>query len=147
MFERFGHQPKGGSSAASFRNNMENRMSIKKLIFIALGCVSLSLGTIGLFLPILPTTPFLLLSSYCFMCSSEKLHRWLLSRKVLGKYIYNYMTYRAISLSAKILSITFLWITLAISIFLINNWIIRAVLLFVGFAVTVHLLKLRTIEK
>ena len=130
-----------------FGKNTENRMSIKKLVFIALGSVSLSLGVIGLFLPILPTTPFLLFSSYCFLRSSEKLHRWLLSRKILGRYIYNYITYRAISLSAKIVSITFLWITLAISIFLINNWIIRAVLLFIGFAVTIHLLMLRTIEK
>ena len=122
-------------------------MSIKSIALIALGSLSLALGMFGLFLPVLPTTPFLLLSSFCFLRSSEKLHKWLLSRMILGSYIHHYITYRAISFRAKIFSVVFLWATLTISILLINSWIMRAGLVVVGFAVSIHLFMLKTIKK
>lgn len=61
----------------------------KRLLFV-LGFVSLILGIVGIILPLLPTTPFLLLSAYCFSRSSEKFHNYILNNKVFGQYIRDY---------------------------------------------------------
>ena len=64
--------------------------NVKKAIFVVSGTISLGLGAAGLFLPILPTTPFLLLSAACYYKGSERMHRWLLNNKLFGDYIRNY---------------------------------------------------------
>ena len=64
---------------------------LKKTITIILGFISIFLGVIGILLPILPTTPFILLSGYLFSKSSTKFHNWLINHKYLGKYIKNYL--------------------------------------------------------
>ena len=124
---------------------MVNR--IKKCLLIIIGTISLVLGITGLFLPVLPTTPFLLLSSFCYLRSSQRLYRWLMTRKVIGAYIYNYMTYKAVPKSTKVFSIIFLWITLIVSMILIGHWHVRIILILVGIGVNIHLLMLKTIEK
>ena len=78
--------------------------TIKKYLLIAIGSIALILGIIGVFLPILPTTPFLLLSSFCYIQSSKRLYTWLIHHKIFGAYIYNYLTYRAISKKTKVKS-------------------------------------------
>ncbi len=120
---------------------------IKKCLLIIIGTISLILGITGLFLPVLPTTPFLLLTSFCYMRSSQKLYRWLMTRKIIGAYIFNYITYKAILKSTKMFSIIFLWITLIVSMILIGHWHVRVVLILVGIGVSIHLLMLKTIEK
>ncbi len=124
---------------------MVNR--IKKCLLIIIGTISLVLGITGLFLPVLPTTPFLLLSSFCYLRSSQRLYSWLMTRKVIGAYIYNYMTYKAVPKSTKLFSIIFLWITLIVSMILIGHWHVRIILILVGIGVSIHLLMLKTIEK
>ena len=76
--------------------------SIVRLLLVIAGSISLAFGVIGIFLPVLPTTPFLLLASFCYVRSSERLHRWLLEHRVFGKYIYNYEVHRAIPKKTKI---------------------------------------------
>ena len=121
--------------------------SVKKNILVTLGSISLVLGVVGIFLPILPTTPFLLLTSYLYFRSSKRLYYWLLNQRVLGLYIYNYINYRAVLLSTKIFSLIFLWTSLVISIILADSTHIRAFLLVVGICVTIHLHMLKTIKK
>lgn len=121
--------------------------SIKKYLLIMLGTISLVLGFIGIFLPILPTTPFLLLSAFCYIRSSEKLYNWLINHKIFGKYIYNYMTYKAIPKKTKIIAISSLWATLTVSIISMDNLHIRIFLILVGIGVSIHLLKLKTMDK
>ena len=121
--------------------------SVKKNILVTLGSISLVLGVVGIFLPILPTTPFLLLTSYLYFRSSKKLYYWLLNQRVLGLYIYNYINYRAVLLSTKIFSLIFLWTSLVISIILTDSTHIRVFLLVVGICVTIHLHMLKTIKK
>jgi uncharacterized membrane protein YbaN (DUF454 family) len=121
--------------------------SIKKYLLIMLGTISLVLGFIGIFLPILPTTPFLLLSAFCYIRSSEKLYNWLINHKIFGKYIYNYMTYKAIPKKTKIIAISSLWATLTVSIIFMDNLHIRIFLILVGIGVSIHLLKLKTMDK
>jgi len=120
---------------------------IKKYLLIIMGTISLILGIIGLFLPVLPTTPFLLLTSICYLRSSQRLYQWLMTRRVIGTYIYNYMTYKAVLKSTKVFSIIFLWITLIVSMILIGHWHVRIILILVGIGVSIHLMMLKTVEK
>ncbi len=73
-----------------------------RIFWLFLGLASLSLGFVGIFLPLLPTTPFMLLSAFCFARSSDRLHHWLLSHKIFGPMIENWRRHRAIARSAKI---------------------------------------------
>ena len=77
-----------------------------KPILFTLGIITLALGAIGLFLPVLPTTPFILLSAWCFSRSSPRLHQYLLNNKIFGPLIENWMKHGAISLKAKIYATT-----------------------------------------
>jgi uncharacterized protein len=119
--------------------------SIKKYLFIFLGSLSLALGVIGVFIPVLPTTPFLLLASFFYLRSSELMYNWIINHKILGAYIYSYLTYKAIPKKTKIGTMFFLWSTLIISMILVSSLHIRIFLVAVGICVTVHLMTLRTL--
>jgi uncharacterized membrane protein YbaN (DUF454 family) len=119
---------------------------VKRNLLIAAGLISLSLGAIGIFVPLLPTTPFLLLASACFVRSSEKLHNWLIHHKVFGHYIRCYQQFRAISLRLKIMTVTVLWVFIGYAVvFAVNAVWIRLILLIIAVAVTIHILRLRTL--
>ena len=120
---------------------------LKNFLLITAGTLSLILGTIGIVLPLLPTTPFLLLSAYCYVQSSKRLYDWLIHHKIFGIYIYSYITYKAIDIKTKIGAISLLWITLSISIFVMQILYVTILLFFVGIGVTTHLLMLKTLSK
>ena len=90
---------------------------MKKFFLIFAGFLFTALGVIGIFLPLLPTTPFLLLAAAAFFRSSEKYYRWLLDNKYLGKYIKNYREKRGIPSRAKITALILLWISIGYSAF------------------------------
>ena len=115
-----------------------------KYLLIILGSISLALGVIGIFLPVLPTTPFLLLSATLYVHSSEKLYQWLINQKYLGTYIRNFREHHAIPLRAKILSISMIWITLIYCAIAISD-VICIKLIFIGLAidVTCHILSIK----
>ena len=79
--------------------------STKRIILILTGVVALALGAIGVVLPLLPTTPFLLVAAFAFANSSERLHRWLLAHQMFGPLIDNWRRYGAISRRAKLVSV------------------------------------------
>ena len=127
---------------------MRRSSGFKKAIFVAAGTISLGLGILGVFLPVLPTTPFLLLSAACYYKGSERMHRWLLNNKWFGSYIRNYKEGKGISQMGKILTLIVLWITICYSaIFIVNNYIVQIVLLAIAIAVTVHVITLPTFRK
>lgn len=116
-----------------------------KYILAILGLVSLFLGILGIFIPLLPTTPFLLLSAALFMKSSTRLYNWLINHKYLGKYLQNYIQHRAISTKSKITTISLLWITITLSIFfIVDKLIFKILLLAIAIAVTVHILSFKS---
>lgn len=119
---------------------------IKKTIYIFLGTLSLILGVAGIFIPVLPTTPLLLLASVCYLRSSKTMYNWLINNKMLGKYIYCYMNYKAIPKTTKIGAIIFLWLTLSISILLMQSMFIKMFLVLVGIAVTWHVTTIKTLS-
>lgn len=119
---------------------------IKWLLMIA-GILSLSLGIAGIFIPLLPTTPFLLLSATCFIKSSKKLYNRLITHKYLGNYIKNYMEHRAIPFKTKIFTLILLWTTICLTAFLFIQilWI-RILLMIIASGVTIHILILKTMS-
>ena len=118
---------------------------MKKIIFRILGFTSLTLGIIGIVVPILPTTPFLLLSSYLFLNSSEKLYNRLRNNKILGQYIKDFQDDKAIPLKVKISSISLLWITISISaIFFVHILWLKLLLFAIAIGVTIHILHYKT---
>lgn len=120
---------------------------MKKYLLVIGGTLSLGLGIFGMFLPVLPTTPFLLLAAYCYLRSSQRLYNWLMNHRILGNYLQNYIKYHAISKTAKIASLVTLWVSLSISIAVIDSLAVRLVLVGVGIGVSIHLLMLKTLPK
>lgn len=121
-------------------------LSIKKYVYIMGGSLSLILGIVGIFIPVLPTTPFLLLASFCYLRSSERMYQWLMNHKIFGAYIYSYLTYKAIPKKTKVGTMIFLWSTLIVSIIMVPSLHIRIFLLAVGLGVTAHLMLLKTLS-
>ncbi|MFH5880925.1 MAG: YbaN family protein [Candidatus Izemoplasmataceae bacterium] len=119
----------------------------KRILFIFLGSLFLTLGTIGIILPLLPTTPFLLLTGYFYAKSSDRLYQWLIHHKVFGIYIYSYITYKAIDIKTKIGAIILLWTTLSLSSYMMYNLYLTMLLGIIGLGVTTHLLMLKTLSK
>lgn len=115
-------------------------------IYITLGILSLTLGVIGIFLPILPTTPFLLMASFCFVRSSSKMNHWLLNHKTFGTYLRNYLEYGAIRKKDLIKGLLSLWLALGVSMFLTQKLWLTILLIVIGGAVTLHLLKLKRLD-
>lgn len=118
---------------------------IIKAFLILCGTTSLLLGIIGIFLPGLPTTPFLLLSAYCFSKSSEKLHHWLLNHKWFGEYIRDFQSGKGIRMKHKLTAIFFIWVTIPTTALYFTPLIHVKILLFViAIGVTSYLLYLPT---
>lgn len=120
---------------------------VEKYLLIFIGSILLFLGIIGILIPVLPTTPFLLLSSVCYIHSSKRLYNWLINHKIFGAYIYNYLTYRAVKKSTKIGALIYLWLTLLISFLLVSNLYLRLFLISVGIGVSIYLFTLKTLSK
>jgi len=113
---------------------------------VVVGTVSLSFGMIGLFVPVLPTTPFLLLSSYCYLRGSPSMHAWLSSHPVFGRYIDNHMVRGGITRRDRLVATTFLWAALTVSICVSSSAHLRLLLIAVGVGVSVHLARLKTLD-
>lgn len=112
-----------------------------KIILRIVGTISLILGIIGIALPILPTTPFLLLTAFCYLKSAPAWHKRLLESKYLGPYIKNFQENKCIPLRIKVYSISMLWLTISISaIFFVSLWWVRALLFAIAVGVTIHIL-------
>ena len=116
-----------------------------RITLIVLGTLFLALGAVGVFVPGLPTTPFLLLAAALYFRSSERLYSWLLNHRVFGKVIRNFRETRSISLHAKVISIGTMWAMILLSIFLfIGNRGVEVAVSALGVVGTVVLLLIPT---
>ena len=119
-----------------------------KYILLFLGTLSLSLGIIGIFLPVMPTTPFLLLAATLYMRSSERLYNWLLSHHYLGEYIRNFREYKAIPLRVKVVSVSLVWGTLLFcAVSVAKEWWMSMAFIAIAISVTIHILSYKTLRK
>lgn len=117
-----------------------------RYILAALGLLSLGLGILGIFLPVLPTTPLLLLAAALFLRSSPQLYDWLLNHPKLGPYIRNFMIHKSIPLKVKVISVSMVWITLLFcAIFVAEHWFFRLFFIALAAAITAHILSYKTL--
>jgi uncharacterized membrane protein YbaN (DUF454 family) len=117
-------------------------------LLIAVGFLNVALGFVGVFVPLLPTTPFLLLAAVCFIRSSDRFYEWLMTNRWVGDYLRSYMEHRATTMSTKIVCIGTLWCCLGLAgVFFTDSWIVRLLLLVVAVGVTAHLASLKTIRR
>ncbi len=103
------------------------------------------LGISGIIVPILPTTPFLLLAAVCYIRSSQKMYNWLLNNRVFGSYIKNYMQGKGIPLKTKVFTVILLWITIGLSAWFATQEVaIRVILILVAVGVTTYIVRTKT---
>ena len=122
------------------------KATLRKWLLITAGILAVALGLVGIFVPVLPTTPFLLLAASCFVRSSERLYAWLIHHKWFGEYIRHYREYRAITLQAKVMTLVLLWVVIgATAYFVVTLWWVRALLAVVAVGVTLHLIHMKTL--
>ena len=115
-----------------------------KYFYLISGFLLVAIGVIGIFLPLLPTTIFLILASFCFLKSPPKANDWLRNHKMLGGYIDNYQNKTGLTRNSKIINIITLWTSISLSAFLLTNELyIRIILLAVAIGVTIHLLVIK----
>jgi len=120
---------------------------IRRLLILA-GTIFVGLAVLGVFLPLLPTTPLLLLAAACYARSSKRFSNWLLSNRLFGKTIKNYREGKGVSLKLKAWSILLLWITIGCSVaFAVHILAVRVVLIIIALGVTVHILSIRTLRQ
>ena len=118
-----------------------------RILLTVLGLLSLSLAVLGIFLPVLPTTPLLLLAAWFFLRGNKGLYDWLMNHPRFGRYIRNFTVHKAIPLHVKIISVTLIWVTLLnCAIFVTDNWILRVLFILIAIAVTIHILSYRTLK-
>lgn len=125
------------------RNKTVNR--VLKLLLISVGTVFLVLGVIGIFLPIVPTTPFLLLAAACYARSSKRFYDWLINNKLFGSFIKNYRDGRGVPLKVKVFTLSLLWVTIVFSVFvIITITMVKLILVIIAFGVSIHILTIKT---
>ena len=116
-----------------------------RYLLIALGFTAVGLAVVGILVPILPTTPFLLLAAFLFGRSSPRFYRWLHTNRWFGAYLTNYRAGRGLPLREKVLTLCALWLAILISVtFALSSWWARGSLLLIATAVTIHLLRIPT---
>jgi len=120
---------------------------VKKRLFVIAGTIALVLGVVGIILPVLPTTPFLLLAAICYMRGSQRLYNALLRNRFVGNYVRNYLEGRGMSLTNKVWTISLLWVAVLCTAFLVTESLaIRIILAVILVGVTVHILLIRTLK-
>lgn len=118
-----------------------------RILLIIVGWLSVMLGVIGIFLPVLPTTPFLLLAAACFVRTSPKFYQWLVGHPKLGKYIVYYLEGKGIPLKAKVYTIALMMITMSTTAYFVPVTAVRVLLPLVGVLVALYIVRQPTLER
>ncbi len=121
---------------------------LNKWLLATAGVLATVVGTIGIVVPILPTTPFLLLAAACFVRSSDTLYGWLTSNRLFGGFIRNYREQRGVTVRAKITALALLWGVIGYTALTAGaaTWL-RILLAAVALGVTAHLLRLKSLSR
>jgi uncharacterized membrane protein YbaN (DUF454 family) len=120
-----------------------------KIFLTILGLVSFALAVAGIFLPLLPTTPLLLLAAWCFVRSSPHLYEWLMRHPKFGPYIRNFRESRAIPLRVKVVSVAMIWLTIGYCIVaVVDEYLWAQILMFaLAAAISWHILSYKTLKR
>ena len=119
-----------------------------RALLIIVGTIFVGLGIVGIFIPILPTTPFLLLAAACYSKGSQRFYHWLLSNRWFGAYIDNYRHKRGMPLKTKIVTVALLWLTIGVSAaFAVQSLTVRIILVLIAVGVSIHILSIKTLKQ
>lgn len=129
------------------REPREIRRPWLRLLLVGVGCLSVALGVLGIFLPVLPTTPFLLLAAACFLRSSRRLYHWLVSHPRLGPWVCDYLEGQGIPLKGKVWAIGLMWASILLSCYLVPLIYARAFMLTSAVLVTIYILRQKTLHR
>lgn len=125
---------------------VQNKGLTRTLLIVG-GTLCVALGILGMFLPVLPATPFLLLAAICYARSSERLYRRLMANRWCGKYIRNYRDGKGIPLKHKVLTLLLLWLTIGYAAwFVVTLWWAKIILFGIAIGVTIHLMRIKTFK-
>jgi uncharacterized membrane protein YbaN (DUF454 family) len=116
----------------------------KKALLVTAGSLCVVLAVLGVFLPLLPTTPFLLLASACYVRSSERLHGWLMGNRLLGGYIRNFKERRGVPLRAKVVTVLLLWLPLLYSVYRLDIPWLELALVLMGLTWSVLIFRMKS---
>jgi uncharacterized membrane protein YbaN (DUF454 family) len=121
---------------------------VGKWLLMSLGVLAMAVGLIGVVVPLLPTTPFLLLAAACFVRSSDPMYGWLTSNRLFGGFIRNYREQRGVSARAKITALVLLWSVIGYTaLTAVDAAWLRVLLVAIAVAITIHLLRLKTLPR
>lgn len=120
---------------------------VVKILLNLIGLIAVALGVLGIFLPLLPTTPFLLLASACFMKSSPRLHQWMLNNPMFGEYLKNIQEKKGIPLKGKIVTLMVLWTSMGYSIYIVRPLMLKGMLAALGIGVSAWILHMKTLRR
>ena len=115
-----------------------------KFLYLILGTLSLVLGIIGIFLPVLPTTPLLLLTAFCYYRGSERLYSWLMGHPYLGSYIRNFRENRIIPRRVKVYTLLLLWVSLLFCAYILDPLWLKCLMIGIAVGVTWHILSYKS---
>jgi uncharacterized membrane protein YbaN (DUF454 family) len=122
------------------------RSPLLRWLLLAAGTLALGLGALGLIVPGMPTTPFVLIAAACYIRSSERLYRWLISNQVFGPVVTTWQAERGLTIRAKLITLALVWITLGgAALFLVDSMVMKLVLLGFVCTKTVVLARIRTV--
>lgn len=127
------------------RDVREHANPAVRYALLAVGWLSVALGVIGIFLPVLPTTPFLLLAAACFVRSSQRFYLWLVEHPQLGPWIRDYLEGNGMPRKAKVYTLCLMWASIAFSCYLVPMVWARAFMLCSAVLVSVYILRLKTL--
>ncbi|ADW74908.1 MULTISPECIES: DUF454 family protein [Rahnella] len=119
---------------------------MKRVLLITVGWLCVVLATLGVVLPLLPTTPFLLLAAWCFARSSPRFHQWLLYRSWFGSYLRHWQTHRALPKGVKPKAVALIVVTFAISIYFVPLLWVRILLVCMMFALLIMMWRLPVVD-
>ncbi|MBY5981612.1 YbaN family protein [Ferrimonas balearica] len=114
-----------------------------KYLLIGLGCLAVAAATIGVFMPLIPTVPFLLLATFCFSRSSARMQVWLYNNRLLGPYLRNYLERKGLTKRQLISSLVSMWVGMSIAILIAPVVAVKWGLVAIGVAVSIHLIRMK----
>ncbi len=117
-------------------------MPLQRTLLILAGIVSLVLGVIGAFLPLLPTVPLVLLSGFCFARSSQRMHNWLLNHRLFGQIIRDFEAGNGVARRIKVRAIVLIWLSMGFSCWIMDRMMVCVILAVIGLAVSFNIWRL-----
>ena len=112
-------------------------------MLLTAGAICVALGSIGIIIPMFPTTPFFLLAAGCYIRVSKSCYNWLVNHKLFGSFIKGYIDGSGVPLKSKIIAIAFLWAGISTSVFLLDVLWVKIALICIGTAVTIHIVLIK----